>query len=248
MNNQLIENIKQKQICKTNYGTSIYEDLFYCDNKNKICFTFTPRGGCSIVFQQYLDLIGLLKDGLDYNPFIHYYRVEILNPNIEHIDINKLIQQQFTFIKFIINPYIRAVSIFWAQTSHNLSFREYLYQLINNKVDYFNDNDKYHYNQQYIDGEENIITKYVKIDKYEIFDIRLFDGTLYTLDVNKYTSSHHSKKNNNNTKFCGDLPRIEVFENLPKIYKYMYDDEIKNMVETFYKKDIEHYGYSFEDF
>ena len=101
MNHQLIENIKEKELCLTNYGISIYGNLFYCDNKNKICFSFTPRGGCSISFQQYLDLVGLLKDGLDYNPFIHVYRCEIFNNYIEHIDINKLIQQKFTFIKCI---------------------------------------------------------------------------------------------------------------------------------------------------
>ena len=245
--NQFIENIKQKQICKTNYGTSIYGNLFYCDNKNKICFSFTPRGGCSIAFQQYLDLVGLLKDGLNYNPFIHNYRCEIFIPNIEHIDINKLIQEQFTFIKFIMNPYIRAVSIFWAQTSHNLSFRQYLEELINNKVDYFNEYDKYHYNQQYINGEEKIITKYIKIDKYESYEIKLFDETLYKLDVNKYNSCHHGKKTDLSI-FCGDLLKNDVKENLPKSYKYFYDEDIKKMVDTFYKDDIQHYGYSFDDF
>lgn len=243
-----VSNIKKKDLCYTSYGNHIYSNLWYACKKNKICFTFSPRGGCSIAFQQFLDLNNLLNDGLSYNEFIHNYRIEIFIPNIKFCSIDNLVKQNYTFVKFIMNPYIRAVSIYIAQSCHNLSFREYLKDLINNKIDYLNDNDKYHYHIQYIDGEENIITKYVKIDKYEIFDIRLFDGTLYTLDVNKYTSSHHSKKNNNNTKFCGDLPRIEVFENLPKIYKYMYDDEIKNMVETFYKKDIEHYGYSFEDF
>ena len=221
--------------------------MFYCDNKNKICFSFTPRGGCSISFQQYLDLVGLLKDGLDYNPFIHHYRSQILDLNIQHIDINNLIQQQFKFIKFIMNPYIRAVSIFRAQISHNLSFRQYLEQLINNKVDYFNENDKYHYHQQYMDGEENIITKYIKIDKYETYEIELHDGTVYNLDVNKYTSCHHGIKTNWST-FCGDLPKDVVNENLPKSYKYFYDEEIKKMVDTYYKQDIEHYSYSFDDY
>ena len=68
------------------------------------------------------------------------------------------------------------------------------------------------------------------------------------LDVNKYTSSHHGKKNINNKTFSGDLPRNVVNENLPKTYKYFYDDEIRKMVETFYKKDIEKYNYSFDDF
>ena len=246
MKDKLISNIKKKKLCATKYGNSIYSNMFYCDNVNKICISFTPRGGCSISFQQYLDLVGLLQDGLDYNPFIHLYRCDIFNPNIRFMNINKLIRQQFTFIKFIMNPYIRAVSIFRAQTSHNLSFRQYLNQLINNKIDYFNKNDKYHYHQQYIPGEEKIITKYIKIDKYESFEIKLSNGTLYNLDVNKYTSCHHGKKTDS-TEFCGDLLINDVNENLPKSYKYFYDEEIKKMVDTYYKQDITHYEYSFDD-
>jgi len=246
MEEKLISNIKEKFLSTTQYGDSIYSNLFYCDNENKICVSFTPRGGCSISFQQYLDLVGLLKDGLDYNPFIHYYRAKIFIPNVAFIHIDELIKQQFTFIKFVMNPYIRAVSIFRAQTSHNLSFRQYLNELINNKTDYFNENDKYHYHQQYIQDEEKIITKYIKIDKYETFEIKLSDGTPYNLDVNKYASCHHGIKTDN-TEFCGDLLKNVVNQKLPKSYKYFYDDEIKKMVDIYYKQDIENYGYSFDD-
>jgi len=247
MEDQLINNIKKKDLCTTVYGDSIYRNLFYCDNENKICISFTPRGGCSISFQQYLDLVGLLKDGLDYNPFIHEYRVNYINPNIKCVDIDYLIKQQFMFIKFIMNPYIRAVSIFRIQTSHNLSFRQHLKQLINKEIDYFNENDKYHYHQQYIHEEEKIITKYIKIDKNETIVIQLSNGTLYNLDVNKYSSIHHGIKTDNTT-FCGDLTKDIVNDCLPKSYKYFYDEEIKKMVDIYYKEDIEHYGYSFDDF
>jgi hypothetical protein len=245
---KLILNIKKKDLSYTSYGEHIYSDLWYVCNKNKLCITFTPRGGCSISFQQFLDLNGLLDEALSYNSFIHHYRCNILNPNISHTNINTLIENNYTFIKFILNPYIRAISIYRAQTSHNLSFRQYLKDVINNNIDYLNENDKYHNDIQYIDGEETIITKYIKIDKNETYQLPLFDGTLYILDVNRYSSVHHGIKNNSNTQFCGDLLREEVNSNLPKSYKYFYDDDIKNMVETIYKKDIEHYGYSFEDF
>jgi hypothetical protein len=196
---------------------------------------------------QFLDLNGLLNEALAYNEFINLYR-DIVNRNTSCSDINSFIEKKYTFVKFIMNPYIRAVSIYRAQTSNDLSFREFLKELISNNIDYYNDNDKYHYHIQYVDGEENIITKYIKIDKNETFEITLHDGTLYALDVNKYTSSHHGKKNINNTTFSGDLPRNIVNQNLPKTYKYFYDDEIKKMVEIFYEKDIEKYNYSFDDF
>ena len=71
-------------------------------------------------------------------------------------------------------------------------------------------------------------------------------GELYNLDVNKYTSFHHGKKTDY-TEFCGDLLKNVVNQQLPKSYKYFYDEEIKQMVDTYYKEDIEHYGYSFDD-
>ena len=55
-------------------------------------------------------------------------------------------------------------------------------------------------------------------------------------------------KNINNTTFCGDLSKELINNNLPKSYKYFYDDEIKKMLETYYHKDIQQYGYSFDDF
>jgi hypothetical protein len=247
LNDRLINNIKQKNICFTKYDNSPYGNLWYCDNENKICITFTPRGGCSISFQQYLDLVGLLKDGLGYDSFIHIYRKIIFDKNIIYTDINNLINQQFIFIKFIMNPYIRAVSIFRLHVSNNLTFRQYLKRLINNEIENFHFIDKYHSHQQYLHGEEKIINKYIKIDKNETYEIKLSDGTLYNIDVNKFSSSHHGKKTDN-TSFCGDLPIDIVNQKLPFSYKYFYDEEIKKMVDILYKEDIEHYGYSFDDF
>ena len=240
----IIDCIKNKDLAHTSFGKNIYSNLWYVDNKNKICITFTPRGGCSISFQQYLDLVGLLDDGLNYNSFIHNYRTKIFVPNIPYISIDNLIEKKYTFIKFIMNPYIRAVSIYRAQQSHNLSFREYLKQLVNNEIDYFDSNDKFHYHPQYIEGEEKIITKYIKINENEKYTIQLHNNELYEIDVNKFTSLHHGKKIDN-TDFCGDLPRNIINKKLPKSYKYFYDEEIKNLVYIFYKSDIEKYNFNF---
>jgi len=240
-------NIKEKNLSKTTYGNSVYSNLWYVDNKNKLCITFTPRGGCSVSFQQYLDLVGLLNDALNYNAFIHEYRGNIFNKCITYKPILDLVKQKYKFIKFIMNPYIRAVSVYRAQTSHNLTFREYLKQLVNNEIDYFNENDKFHYHPQYIDGEEQIITKYIKINENETYTIELEDKSLYTLDVSKYTSIHHGVKTQNIT-FCGDTPKNIINKSLPKSYKHFYDDEIKSLCETFYKNDIEKYGFTFDNF
>lgn len=164
------------------------------------------------------------------------------------INIDNLINDDYIFIKFIMNPYIRAVSIYLAQTSHNLSFREYLKQLNNNEIDYFNDNDKFHYHQQYIKDEEKIMTKYIKINENEKYTIKLKNGDDFILDVNKYNSSHHHIKNESILYFIGDVPKNTIKKNnlIPKSYKYFYDDEIKLLVEEFYGEDIKMYNFTFD--
>jgi hypothetical protein len=245
-NTNLINNIKKKQVGNTSFGNHAYSKIWYTDDKNKLCLTFSPRGGCSICFQQYLDLVGLLEDGLNFNKFIHNYR-GIFHHEIPYKNINDLIKEKYTFIKFIMNPYIRAVSIY-RTTEYNLSFREYLKQLVSNKIDHYSTNAKYHLHPQYIKGEEKIITKYIKINENETYLINLHDGTPYLLDVNKYSSVHHGKRNIDNINFCGDIPRDIINKNLPKNYRHFYDDEIKNLVDTFYKDDIEKYGFNFDNF
>lgn len=249
MSNDILlkQNIINSGAAKTSFGESIYSNLWYVDTKNKLCITFTPRGGCSISFQQYLDLLGLLDDALKYNSFIHHYRVNNFIENIPLIPIQILLEKKYTFIKFIMNPYIRAVSIYTAQFSdkcHNFSFRQYLRDLVNNKVSYLIENDLYHIHPQYIEGEEKIITKYIKINENQKYTIKLGNGKDYEIDVNKYTSSHHGKKFDH-CEFCGDTPLQEIIYNLPKSYKYFYDDEIKNLVDIFYEKDIKKYGFTF---
>jgi len=243
---QLIDNIYKKTPSFTRYGNKEYSNLWYVDNLNKICITFSPRGGCSIAFQQYLDLLGLLNDGLNYDSekhFIHKYRCDIFHPNISYKNIDNLIEEKYTFVKFIMNPYIRAVTMYRNQTSMDVSFREYLKLHINNQIKY-NENDLYHSHEQYIDGEENVITKYVKINENETYNIRLHDNSLYELNANKYTSIHHGRKTNNNS-FCGDIPKKEINKNLPKNYQCFYDNEIKTLVDIIYKNDIQKYNFSF---
>ena len=244
----MINNIKEKNLSYTVYGNNLCKNLWYVDNINKICITFTPRGGCSIAFQQYLDLVGLLKDGLEYNTHIHKYRCNIFHRNISYIPINDLIKKKYSFIKFIMNPYIRAVTIFRNQSEYNLSFREYLKLLVNNEIIYNSEFNLFHSYLQYINKEEDIITKYVKINENETHTIKLYNNELYELDVNKYSQTciHYGIKTDY-IEFCGDIVRDEINTKLPKSYKYFYDDEIKNLVYIYYKNDIDKYGFKFFD-
>lgn len=239
---KLINNLVNSKCQRTEFGNSMYSNLWYVNTTEKICFTFSPRGGCSVAFQHFLDLSNLLADGLNFNNFIHEYRVSIYDPNTTVLNINDLIEQKYTFIKFVINPYLRAVSIFYSQTSHNLSFRSYLKDLINNNTSYLNDNDIFHLHNQYIKGEEKIITKYICVNENETYTIQLSNGEKYLIDLTKFNSNHHIFRNNIN-KFVGDVPRKEIILDMPINYKYFYDEEIKTLVETYYKDDLINYNF-----
>jgi len=246
---QYIDNIKNTFAIRTKFKINhAYSDFIYGDFKNKICFAFTPRAGCSIGFQCYLDLMNLLNDGLTYHPFIHEYRTSLFIPNVKYVDIDILVKQKFFFIKFIMNPYIRAVSVFRQHTSRNYSFRQFITDLVNNNIDYYNTSEIYHHRPQYINGEEKYINKYIRINENETFNFKLQNHATYNIDLNKYSSIHHGKKNPDKNIFVGDIPLNDIKYNLPSSYKYFYDDDIKKKVETFYKDDVIKYNFKFDCF
>jgi len=114
--------------------------------------------------------------------------------------------------------------------------------IVKNELDFLNENDRYHIYPQYIKGEESIITKYIKINENEKYNVKLSDNSIYELNLSNYTSLHHGKKTEH-TDFCGDTEKKKLV--LPKTYKYFYDEEIKTLVDNFYKDDIEKYGFDF---
>ena len=79
----LIERIKNTGCFKSDMG-------LYGDRNKKVCFLWSPRGGCSITFKCFLDMIGLLDDAKQYNEWIHNYRMEIMVPNTSYIRIPDL--------------------------------------------------------------------------------------------------------------------------------------------------------------
>jgi hypothetical protein len=247
--NVLIRNKKNyNNIYKTSFGENENSKLFYYDEKNNICFSFTPKAGCTVTFSQFLDIVGLLEDALNYKPFVHKYRCEVLRKKIKVLDYNILVERKTVFLKFIVNPYSRVISIYkhnMISKDLNLTFREYLNILINKK-DMLSHSDKRHCVLQYIEGEERIITKYIKLDKNESFNT-IINGKPYTINPNNYSTGIHHSKRTDSTIMCGDIPRDKIEDCLPKSYKYFYDDDIKKMVEKLYKKDIEKYGYTFEE-
>jgi hypothetical protein len=245
---RMIENIKSKKISRTVLGKSNYRNLFYCDDENKICFAFTPRSGCSVCFQQFLHLVGLLEDANNFSSFVHNYRM-FLNSHLKVVPIKKLVEQKYLFIKFIINPYRRIVSCFNYRANEykkEMSFREYLKNLLRDKNDdkIFSNDEIWHHQNQYINGEKDIINFYYVVNENPIYIIRLFDGRNYAIDLSKFQSVHHTKKTNIQN-FCGDIKYKDLINKFPQDYKCMYDHEIKSLVDEIFKIDIKQYNFKF---
>ena len=237
-NNELIKHLKQTSCFKSVHG-------IYGDSLHKIAVMWSPRAGCSITFQCFLDINNLLNEALNYNNFIHVYRMDIYQKNVPSIPLKQLIKENYIIIKSIVNPYSRAVSIWRGHISMDktISFKEYMKQLINETI-ILSKMDRNHTIPQYITNEESYITKYIKLDLNETYTIQLNNETDYIIDINKYTSTHHGVKTEH-TNYCGDICRKDII--LPKSYKYFYDEETKKMVEDVYGIDIKMYNYSFED-
>lgn len=246
-NNQLIQNVKNAD----GFVTSIpganhpYQNMIYGSNKHKFAVMFSPRGGCSISFKCLLDKMGILEEAIAYNNWIHSYRCDIFYPNTPKKNIDNVLENKVQIIKFVLNPYIRAISIYRAQSSHNYSFRDYLKKL-NNKTIQLNPSDNYHHFPQYVPGEEKYVSQYVKLDKKKVTVIKTEDGKEIELNPNNFSAPHHIRKFNRK-EFLGDIPKNKIIR-FPKSYKYFYDDEIRSLVEAYYKDDIEKYNYSFNDF
>lgn len=215
------------------------------DDLNKICFMWSPRAGCTITCSCIFDMLTIYEDAVDYYAFIHLYRAEIFHQHAPYKPLNTLIEQNYMIIKSVLNPYARAVSIWRLQMSHDLSFRDYLRDLIGGRSDYLTAVDIYHLRPQYVKGEESYVTKYIKLDLNEKYVVKLANGSDYEIDINKYSSPHHAVRTET-YHFVGDVKRSEIYPIVPKSYRWFYDDEIQAMVEKYYGDDIRIYGYSLD--
>lgn len=233
--------------------TKINAKIGFVDKLNKIVFFYSRRAACSCVFREYLILTNLLEDANKYSVWLHDISNVILS-QVKHIPIEELKNNNYTIIKFITNPYRRAVSSFNLNFSSNmphrrdLTFRTYVSKLIS-EPSYWSDHDIDHHSPQYEEGEKNFITHYLKVDKNEKLDINLHNGQNYTIDLSKHgeaLKNHHSKKNDIKI-FCGDIPLHSIVSKLPKDYKLFYDHDIQQMVQKIYSADLIEYNYDFTE-
>jgi hypothetical protein len=183
-----------------------------------------------------------------YNTFDLENPIDIHNERIKYRLLNKiedsfLINTDYLKLKFVRNPYSRAVSSYLHLSINNLSFYEFLLNLFNNKYEY-----NIHYASQHhlLEKKQKIYNEIIKIENIDSEIERINKKYNIKLEYNSF-SNHHSQKHLNEKKYVGYIKYSNI-KNIPS-YKYFYDDErIKQLVYDIYKIDINLYNYTFEEF
>lgn len=213
---------------------------FLINNKNKIIFGYSAKAGCShvkYIFNYYND-IGYIKNLKN----LHIQTCGRALPK-NHKD--------YKIILFIRNPYKRIVSGFiekyckskWKTNIKPLTFENFVNDLDKNGL----------MNIETRHFECQLSIKYEKtITFYKIFDIENIDYTyLDKLFKKKLPSNFYIIKGSHETKYSNISKKVynleyKYFSTKIPIYTYFYNEDIKNKVIKFYKKDFEFFElYSF---
>jgi len=231
-----------------------HDSLLYGDSKRKIAYIMSPRAGCSISFKFYLKSLNekLLNDAMNYNDFVHSYRTEIFTKHLPIKTIKELIDENYTFVKFVVNPYQRAVSSFrmlfgeLENPKYDLTFNQYYINLIQNKnMELYSRKELVHCKPQYLKFEEKVNPIIYRIDFDKGKDLEV-NGLF--INLNNISSVHHSNRQSEETNIslC-NIPRREINTFLPKKYNVLYNENNRKLIENYYKDDIKYGPYDITD-
>lgn len=250
-----------------------YHDMLKTQN---YIIDHSPKAGCTVVKKTWFDQMGdseralhayawiiehinlLPQTMVNKMEMVNLYKHELASAHITKFGAKvteaDLESDDFVKIKYVRNPYARAVSSFFhvAKTrliQHfpaDMNFREFL-RLLPDRLDapgsgHWNIQNKY---------PEIIYDEIIKIENIHNETERL--NKKYNLNLNSdTTSTHHSldlKQEEINDAF--NMP-ADVILNLTKddskpipTYDSFYNDEIKQMVDEFYGIDVKTYQYEF---
>ena len=234
----------------TNYKNINNMLIIYNKNKsqNKFIIDWSAKSGCTTILKIFLDYMDLLDKFKNYH-WIHNCRPIYYN-EYGRVDEQLLFSNEYLKIKFVRNPYSRAVSSYLHVMNtklknkfrhKNMSFHTFLLSLKSREL-----ND-IHYNLQMTKEEKNnkIFDKVIKIENLskEILEI----NSLYNINLNCNFSSFHHKKIDTKVSKNISYKKYSQIKNIPS-YNFFYDQKIKNLVYKIYKEDIEKYDYTFDEF
>lgn len=238
---------------------------------------FSPKSGCTSLIKWFLFQIGILEKAIKHNAGIHGYLFEVYfrQKNYTHEIMKQIIQSKKDVYKLVRNPYKRAVSSFlqtsrvglldnWKHTNlyrecekisnfyydnknfnKGISFKQYLYYIkkVGSHIGTINP----HIAQQYIEGEEFFVKKYIHLENFNehISEIEGKYG-LVKSPLSKITKSNHHFAPL--MTITGDysetiITKEAILRKSFPTYESFYDKETVDLIKTIFKKDFEVYGY-----
>ena len=223
--------------------------------KNKLLIDWKEKSGCTTIVKMVFKYLGILNEALKYDDWIHKYRMNVYYNNygkVNSFNIQKGEFKDFSKIKFVRNPYSRAVSSYLHVMNNLTSYEKYNFRDISfhNFLIKIKDikNPNVHWQKQSRRIEKfnkNFFDKIIKIENIEdeINDINI----KYNLNfIYKKDGKHHTKKSDG-INFVGNSIYSKIKNNIPE-YIYFYNNKIKNLVEIIYFDDLKIYNYTFNEF
>lgn len=226
--------------------------MLLINDPKKIIFELSAKSNCTVITKMFFDYIGQLERALKFSSWIHDYRGKYSRRQSLPL---KNEEKDYIKIKFIRNPYDRAVSSYF----HVMKTKLHIRWRLNKKLSFNDFLDIYHKikNKRGSDHikPQTLGREYLNINYFdEIIHVEDLESEInkinkkYNLNLNcNYDSHHWTCKNISEKKqyFVGNLSYNEISKliknnELPD-YDYFYNDEIRQKVNEIYKNDINLY-------
>jgi hypothetical protein len=233
----------------------LYSWMLKCNN---FIIDWSPKAGCTVITKIWFDYMNVLEEALE-TEVVHNRRlikgwVHDFTPTFKKrfgkVTSDELKSDNFIKIKYVRNPYDRAVSSYIHCCKHpeillgkhkdkNPTFKDFLNLIVTNKIH----DDHYEIQNSFPEIKYDEI---IKIENLESETKRLNEKYDIKLKCD-FNSSHHVKKKNKIDNFF-NIPVSDVKKYLHKnkelpTYDSFYNDETKEIVYQIYKTDIERFNY-----
>ena len=231
------------------------------DTSRKVIIDWSPKAGCTVLIKMFFRNMGLLDEALAYNSWIHEYRMHVFSK--EHpTELSDLKNPEYYKIKFVRNPYHRAVSsymhtmryevmhppvkkVLWRWNA-NISFKTFVNYL--SKIDLHTCDPHYSLQKKWFENElPNCYNKIIKIENLNASIRELNEQKYFGFDLEGLSSNHHHIKNRSLTENVSRLKWSRLKENIPG-YANFYTPELAQKVYKLYKEDFEAYGYAKDEY
>jgi hypothetical protein len=226
-----------------------------------IVLFWSPKCGCTSLFKWFLFQIGHLEKALKYNPWVHKYRLDVLQADrSQSAYAGTVLNSGKDFMKLIRNPYERAVSSFYATVKNpyflggkkehiaesGLSFIQFLYLL----KEIFKEDSPVdgHLSRQVVKGEKALIKRYIRLEYFgaTIKNIEKRYELLRSPIEQFRNSPHHHKSymTNKGLNHNTVVRKIDFYNPKPlPAYESLYSSDAKKLVEELYAEDLMCYRY-----